>query len=116
MVGGAFVLPLYGSSGTSSTGAQSSGSLTLVAVNGLGVLVPVAIPLLISALVWFALHRKCLRGGAIAGYVAWTLVAALALGCLVAAASIGLLMVPVALLLGCAAAITPPGPASAHTA
>jgi hypothetical protein len=88
----------------------------LVAVNGLGVLVPVGIPLLISVLVWLALHRKCSRGGPIAGYLAWTLVAVLALGCLVAAASIGLLVVPIALLLGRAAAITPSGPPAVQPA
>ena len=116
LVGGAFTLPVYSSSGTSSTGAHVSGSLTLVAVNGLGVLVPIGIPLLISALVWFALHRKCSRGGRFAGYLAWMLVAVLAPGCVVAVASIGLLLVPVALLLGGAAAITPSGAASTQTA
>jgi hypothetical protein len=109
------VIPVYGSSGTSSTGAHWTGSLTLVAGNGLGVLVPVGIPLLVSALVWFALHRKCSRGGSLAAYVAWMLVAVLAFGCLVVAASIGLLMVPVALLLARAAAITPSGLAPAQT-
>lgn len=116
LVGAAFVLPVYGTSGASPTGAHSSGSLTLVAVNGLGVLVPVGIPVLISALVWAALCRKCLRGTRFAGYLAWTLVAMLALGCLVAAASIGLVVVPVVLLLGRAAAITPSGSAAAATA
>ena len=116
LLAGAFVLPVYGSSGTSSTGAAWSGSSMLVAVNGLGVLVPIGIPLLISAFVWFALHRKCSREGSIAGYLAWTLVTVLAVGCLVAAASIGLLVVPVVLLLGRAAAITPSAPASAQTA
>lgn len=116
LVAGVFVLPLYGSSGTSSTGAAWSGSSTLVAVNGLGVLLPVGIPFLISAFVWFALHRKCSGGEPIAVYLAWTLVAVLAFGCLAAAASIGLLVVPVVLLLGCAAAITPSAPASAQGA
>src|SRR5947209_1750528 len=77
LIAGAFVLPVYGSSGTSSTGAHWTGSLTLVAINGLGALVPVGIPLLISALVRVALHRKCSRGGRIAAYLAWTLVAVL---------------------------------------
>jgi hypothetical protein len=62
------------------------------------------------------LYRKCSRGETIAGYLASTLVAVLALGCLAAAASIGLLVVPVALLLGRATAITPVGPASTATA
>jgi hypothetical protein len=116
LLAGAFVLPVYGSSGTSSTGLSWSGSSTLVAVNGVGVLIPVGIPLLISAFVWFALHRKCSCGGPVAGYLAWALVVVLALGCLVAAASIGLLIVPVVLLLGRAAALTPSAPTSAQTA
>ncbi|MBV9416564.1 MAG: hypothetical protein JO363_16390 [Solirubrobacterales bacterium] len=62
---------------------------------------------MISVLVWCALHRKCSRGGPFAGYLAWMLVVVLALGCVVAAALIGVLVVPIALLLGCAAAITP---------
>jgi hypothetical protein len=116
LLAAACVLPVYGSSGSSSTGLSWSGSSTLVAVNGIGVLVPVGIPLLISASVWFALHRKCSCGGPLAGYLAWALVVVLALGCLIAAASIGLLIVPVALLLARAAAITPSAPTSAQTA
>jgi hypothetical protein len=116
LVGAAFLLPVYGSSEVSSTGTHSSRSLTLVAVNGLGVLIPAGIPLVISAVVWVALHRKCSRGGSIAGYLAWALVAVLALGCLIAVASIGLFVVPVALLLARAAAITPRGPLPAATA
>jgi len=113
LLGAAFLLPVYGASGASSTGTHWSGSLTLVAVNGLGVLVAVAVPVLISALVWVALHRKCSRGGRMAGRLAWALVVVLALGCLVTAASIGLLVVPVVFLLACAADITPSAPASA---
>lgn len=109
LVGAAFVLPFYGSSSVSSNGAHSSPSLTLVQVNGPGVLIPMGIPLIIVALVWAALHRKCSRGGRAAGYAAWTFVAMLAAGCLVAIASVGLLIAPVAALLWCAAAITPSG-------
>jgi|HubBroStandDraft_6_1064221.scaffolds.fasta_scaffold73106_3 hypothetical protein len=109
LVGAVFVLPFYGSSSVSSTGAHSSPSLTLIQVNGPGVLVPMGIPLIIVALVWAALHRKCSRGGRAARYVAWTLVGMLAAGCLVAIASVGLLIAPVAALLWCAAAITPSG-------
>jgi hypothetical protein len=115
LVGAAFVLPLYGSSSTSSTGAHSSASLTLVQVNGPRVLIPVGLPLIIVALVWAALHRKCSRGGRVPGYLAWTFVGILAAGCLVAIASVGLLIVPVAALLVCAAAITPSGGACTTT-
>lgn len=109
LVGAAFLLPVYGSSSTSSTGAHSSTSLTLVHVNGPGVLIPVGVPLIIVALVWVALHRKCSRGGRVAGYVAQTLVWMLAAACLVAIASVGLFILPVAALLARAAAITPSG-------
>jgi hypothetical protein len=109
LVAAAFLLPVYGTSETSSAGTHSSTSLTLVAVNGLGVLVPTAIPLLISAIVWVALHHECSHGGSIARYVAWALVMMLALGCLIGLASIGLFVIPVTLLLARAAALTPPG-------
>ena len=100
LVGAAFVLPIYGSSSALSTGTNSSASLTLVQVNGLGVLIPMGFPLVIVALVWAALHRKCSHGGRVPGYAAWTLVAV---------ASVGLFIAPVAALLWWAAAITPSG-------
>jgi hypothetical protein len=110
LVAAAFVLPVYGTSETSSAGTHSSASLTLVAVNGLGVLIPAGVALLISVVVWVALHYECSHGGAIARYVAWALVMVLAFGCLVGLASIGLCVIPVALLLARAAALTPAGP------
>lgn len=113
LIGAAFWLPVYGSSSTSSTGAHSSASLTLVQVNGLRVLIPMGVPLIIVALAWVALHRKCSRGGRVAGYVAGALVGMLVAGCLVAIASVGLLIAPVAALLARAAAITPSG--SSHS-
>lgn len=106
----AFVLPVYGSSTASgpSGGNVDSTSSTLVAVNGLAVLAPVALPALIAAVVWFALHRKCSRGSRPGGYVAWTLIGML-IAFLVAVASIGVFVVPVAALLAGAAALTPSG-------
>ena len=109
LVGGAFLFPAYGSSAASSTGAQSSGSLTLVQVNGLGVLIPVGVPLVIAALVWVALHRKCSRGGRIGGYVAWACISVLGAFCGLAIFSIGILVMPVVVLLACAALCTPSG-------
>jgi hypothetical protein len=78
-------------------------------VNGLRALVPIGVSLIIVALTWVALHRKCTRGGRITGYAAWTLVSVLIVGCLAAIASVGLLIAPVAVLLWRAAAITPSG-------
>lgn len=114
LVGGAFLVPMYGSSSTSSTGPQSSGSLTLVAVNGLRVLIPVGVPLVVATLVWVALHRRCSRGGRVGGYVAWTCIAVLGAFCVVALFSIGILVVPVVVLLACAASRTPSGSPPAH--
>lgn len=89
--------------------APEYGSATLVDENGLGVLVPVAVPAVISVAVWLALWRKCSRGGPVGGAVAWTGVSILAVFCLIALASIGMFVVPVALLLACAASLTPSG-------
>jgi hypothetical protein len=107
----AFVFPAYSSSAASAPSGISvpSASSTLVQVNGLGVLVPVGLPALIAAVIWFALHRKCSRGSRPGGYVAWTLITLLIAFSLVAIASIGMFVVPVALLLAGAASLTPSG-------
>jgi hypothetical protein len=107
----AIVFPAYSSSTASAPSGISapSASATLVQVNGLGVLLPVGLPALIAAVVWFALHRKCSRGSRASGYVAWTLVWLLIAFCLVAIASIGMFVVPVAALLAGATSLTPSG-------
>ena len=89
--------------------APEYGSATLVDENGSGVLVAVAVPALISVAVWLALWRKCTHGGQVGGVVAWTGVSVLSVFCLIALASIGLLVLPVALLLASAASLTPSG-------
>jgi hypothetical protein len=107
----AFVVPIYSSSTASAPSGVSvpSASSTLVQVNGLGVLVPVGLPALIAAVVWFALHRKCSRGSRPSSYVAWSLIGLLIAFSLVAIASIGMLVVPVAALLWGATSLTPSG-------
>jgi hypothetical protein len=109
LVAGAFIVPMYSSSATWASGVHIAESITLVQVNGLLVLIPVGVPLLIALMVWTALHRKCSRGSDAAGAV---LVTVLSLGCLIGLASIGVLVIPVALLLGCAVAITSSGDSS----
>ena len=89
--------------------APEYGSTTLVQENGSGVLIPVGIPAVISAAVWLALWRRCTRGGAVSGVVAWTCVSLLGIFCLIALASIGLFVIPVAVLLACATSLTTPG-------
>jgi len=89
--------------------APAYGSTTLAQENGSSVLIPVGIPAVISAAVWLALWRRCTRGGAVSGVIAWTCVALLAVFCLIALASIGLFVIPVAVLLACATSATPLG-------
>jgi hypothetical protein len=89
--------------------APAYGSTTLVQENGSGVLIPVGIPAVISAAVWLALWRRCTRGGSVSGVVAWTCVSLLVVFCLLALASIGLFVIPVAVLLACATSATPLG-------
>jgi hypothetical protein len=111
LLGAAFLVPVYGSSAAYARGSTShaSASLTLVQVNGLRVLIPVGVPVVIAALVWVALHRKCSRGGRASGFVAWLLIWTLVAGCFVAIASVGLFVAPLAGLLAYAASITPSG-------
>jgi hypothetical protein len=95
LIGAALVVPVYNT------------SETLVAENGSGVLIAVAIPAALAAGVWLALHRRCSRGSRTASCVAWSLVALLTVFCVLALFSIGSVVAPVALLLAAAAALTP---------
>jgi len=115
LVVAAFTVPVYG-------GGQSAGSpnglsrslsagATLVAVNGLWVLVPVAAPAAVTVLVWIALRYKRSRGSGTANLAAWVMVGSLSLFCLVGASTIGLAIVPVGALLAYATARTPLGTA-----
>jgi hypothetical protein len=103
----AFVAPVYGTSGASSSGATWSGSATLVGVNGTGVLIPVSVPAVLTLLVWGALHRRCSYGSRWATPAAWTAIGLLGAFCLLAIFSIGVLVAPVVGLLAAAAARTP---------
>jgi hypothetical protein len=104
LVPAALLVPVYSGKTASASGSFSTNA-TLVAENGAGVLVPIAIPAAVAALVWYALHRRCTRGGS--SYLAWSLVALLAAFSFVAAASIGMFLMPIALLLAGAATLTP---------
>jgi uncharacterized membrane protein YhaH (DUF805 family) len=111
LVAAAFLLPVYGSSSATATSGLAVPSLssTLVGVNGLGVLVPVGLPALAAAVIWFALHRKRSRESRLSGYVAWALIWLLAAFAVVAIASIGMFVLPAVALLARAAWLTPSG-------
>jgi hypothetical protein len=92
----AFVVPVYGSDTADDAGAISRGGETLVAVNGAGIALVVAVPLVAAVLGVLALrtgHRAAV----------WTIVGVLAAFCLVSILSIGAFVAPVAILLGLAA-------------
>jgi hypothetical protein len=108
------MVPVYSGESASATSggisiARDAMSSSLVAVNGIRILIPVAIPAVLTVLVWIALHRKCSRSSQAAGVVAWVIVGLLSAFCVVGALSIGLFIVPVAALLACAASLTPAG-------
>lgn len=102
---GGLTLPLYGTASESTTDGPFSGSLsgsaTLVAVNGGGVLVVLLVPLLVSVLV--AAFQAV--GTPPATVAAWLLTAALFGLTAIAMLSIGIfvLPVPIALALACVA-------------
>jgi hypothetical protein len=105
----AVLVPVYsGHTETSSSGLTIT-TATLVEENGWWVLLPVAVPAAICVVVGAALRRKWTSGGRWSGRVAWVAIGTLAISALLAILSIGIFVVPVALLLAIAAVLTPEG-------
>lgn len=96
-----FVAPVYQAVSSSSSGRRVESTDTLVGVNGLGAVPVLAVPLLITVLVTWALLQ---RGRRWAMPLAWTLTAILGVFTLLAMMTIGILVLPVtvALLVACA--------------
>ncbi|MHB8295066.1 MAG: hypothetical protein ACYDH5_10680 [Acidimicrobiales bacterium] len=86
-------------------------SATLVQVNGFRVLAPVSLPLLAVVVVAFALWRRRKNGAPGAGWLAWTVTGLLLGLALLEMISIGLFIVPVAVLLAVACVRSSGGPA-----
>ncbi|HEX6515535.1 MAG TPA: hypothetical protein VF049_08160 [Nocardioidaceae bacterium] len=102
LVVSAFLVPVYTSISTSSSGKVTRGSDTLVGMNGWGGALVVAVPLLVTLLVAGALLLRP-RRAAMAS--AWVFTALLCVFNLLAIMTVGLFMVPVtaALVVACAA-------------
>jgi hypothetical protein len=103
LVVGGFVAPVYGTSSSSSTGDEvtgTEGTDTLVGVNGRSVVFDLLVPLLATVLVAGALWLRHRRG---ALPFAWTLTGTLAAFNLLAMMSIGIFILPVtaALIVAC---------------
>jgi hypothetical protein len=109
LVVGALVLPVYSGTAVNSSAEPTSTTATLVGENGLGVLIPVGIPAVVTLLVWVALRWRCSRGGRLSGSIAWMAIGLLAMFCVLAILSVGIFVLPVVLLLAGAAARTPVG-------
>lgn len=103
IIAAGFLVPMYRTMGESTSGEITHGTDTLVGVNGPGVVVVLAVPLVVTVLVGSALllraHRWALP-------VAWTLTALLAGFTLLAMMSIGVFIIPVAVALVIACANT----------
>jgi hypothetical protein len=95
-----FLAPAYKWETEASSGEVTQGSDTVVAVNGLGAVVVLGVPLLATVLVGCALWLHSRRGAVPS---AWTLTGLLAGFNMLAMASVGLFMLPVtaALMVAC---------------
>jgi hypothetical protein len=108
LIPAAFLIPVYRGTAAATGDGLVATSSTLVAQNGLAVLVPVCVPAMLTLLIWFALHRGCARGGRIASLAASGGVALLAAFNVLALLSIGVFVLPATLLVAWAASLTRP--------
>lgn len=106
LIAAAIAIPMYRGTIATSGGGVSATSATLPAQNGPLVLVPVGVPVVLTALIWLALHRKCARNSRVASVAASAGIALLAAFTVVAMFSIGVFVLPVTLLLACSASLT----------
>lgn len=97
----ALLAPVYQTQGAS-PGAVTSGSATLIGVNGWGVLLVAGAPLAAAVVTAYCLWRRAGRPGA--GVLAWTVTGLLACLNVLAMATIGLFVLPVTLALAAACA------------
>jgi hypothetical protein len=96
LVAAALLVPVYDSEASHPGGTAPSVSATLVHVNGLRVLIPVGVPLVVVGLVASALRYRRSRGKQGAGVLAWVFASLLGLLALVGMLTIGIFVLPVA--------------------
>jgi hypothetical protein len=112
----ASVLPVYNGESISNTAGVTFTHTTLVASQGAWVLIPAVIPLLLCGVVWLGLRRERARGDGLGARVGWVAISLLVIFALLAILSIGGFVIPAAILLARAVALTtppPPSPAAA---
>jgi len=96
LVAAALWVPVYDSGTSAPGGTSSSVSSTLVQVNGMKVLIPVGVPLVVVGLVAAALCYRRSRGKQGAGAIAWVSAGLLGLLALVGILTVGVFVLPVA--------------------
>ena len=114
LVPAAFLAPVYSGAETSTFGGTTSTTATLVGVNGLWVVAPVSVPLVVALLAWVGLRMRCSSGSRAGTLFAWGAVGVLALFAIVAGLSIGPYILPAVLLLAAGARVTPLGERTAR--
>lgn len=83
------------------------GAATLTNDNGVRILAPLAVPAVLTVLAWIALHHQGAHHSRAARRAAWIAIGLLVLFSLLTGFSIGLFVLPTAVLLIAAAALTP---------
>jgi membrane protease YdiL (CAAX protease family) len=112
LVPAAALLPLGSEQTSYSNGLTTTSSTTLVQSDGSWVLGLMAVPALLALIAWFGLHRRCKGRAGRRELVVWIPIGLLYAFSFVGGFSVGLSVLPAALALGFAGAITPRGRAA----
>jgi len=107
LVAAAFLAPAYQGEDCGPGGVCTSSSSTLFAVNGWWIVELLAGVVLVAMLAFWGLHRRCASGSRRAAQLATSCTVLLAAFSVVTGFSIGLLVLPVAVLLVASAALVP---------
>jgi hypothetical protein len=103
----AFFAPVYHGTTVTTGGAVEPMTGTEVGVNGLYVVWLLCIPVALAFVAWAGLHLRCSHASSLGGRAAWAAVVLLLAFTVVGLASVGVFVLPAALLLLAAAALTP---------
>jgi hypothetical protein len=101
--------PLYQGETASDSGVVSATTGTLVGVNGYAVLIPVCVPLVLALAAWVGLHLRCSRGSRVGTLLGRSSAGLLSFFAVLASASIGMFVLPAALLVVLGTTLTPDG-------
>ena len=114
LVPAAFLAPVYSGESVDSSGAVVHTTNTFVGVNGLWVAGLLSVPLFLALVTWIGLRLRCSRDSVLGTRLAWAAVILL-WAFTVASFSLGVLILPSALLLVVAAKTTPTSSVGAAT-